>query len=186
MPKLPYILAITCYLLIPAVTILGGMLFNSINPEIAAGHPNYERNFRLLELAKNLSLLAALLVSMGLWFLTCFFSVKSKKQSYGWLFLAMLGPFGFIILNMLGDEAPARGDMYQAFVGKLRMYRRVAHELCIFVVVWVLAYQTMVLKRKFMIMYEAATTGTSTAQIINRQNASSGMWHSVKGLKSCI
>jgi hypothetical protein len=43
------------------------------------------------------------------------------------------------------------------------------------VVVWVGAYQTMVVKRDLMIMYEAATTGTFTAQIINQQNASSGM-----------
>jgi hypothetical protein len=34
----------------------------------------------------------------------------------------------------------------------------------------------MVLKRDLMIMYEAATTGASTAQIIDRQNASSGMY----------
>jgi hypothetical protein len=44
------------------------------------------------------------------------------------------------------------------------------------VVVWVGAYQAMVLKRELMIMYEAATTGTSRAQIINQQIASSGMW----------
>lgn len=34
----------------------------------------------------------------------------------------------------------------------------------------------MVLKRDLMIMYEAATTETSTAQIINQEKASSGMW----------
>ena len=52
-------------------------------------------------------------------------------------------------------------------------------------VVWVGAYQTMVLKRDLMIMYEAATTGTSTAQIINQQNASSGMWAFSEGLEVC-
>jgi hypothetical protein len=152
------------------------MSINSINPEIAAGHANYERNYRLLTLAKNLSMLAVLLVIMGLWFLTCFFLVKSKKRSYGWLPLAMLGPFGLIILTMLSDNAPASGDLYQQFVGKLKIYLRVAYELSFFVVVWVGAYQAMVLKRDLMIMYEAATTGISTAQIINQQNASSGMW----------
>jgi len=90
--KRPYVLAIVSFLTIPAVTVLAGMLINSINPEIAAGHANYERNYRLLSLAKNLSMLAVLLVIMGLWFLTCFFLVKSKKRSYGWLPLAMLGP----------------------------------------------------------------------------------------------
>jgi cell division protein FtsX len=65
---------------------------------------------------------------------------------------------------------------YQQFVGKLKIYLRVAYELSFFVVVWVGAYQAMVLKRDLMIMYEAAAIGTSTAQIINQQNASSGMW----------
>jgi hypothetical protein len=173
--KRPYVLAIVSFLMIPVTTVLGGLLINSIDPEIAAGHANYERNYRLLSLAKNLFMLALLVVIMGLWFLTCFFLVKSKKRSYGWLPLAMLGPFGLIILTVLSDNAPAPGDLYQQFVGKLKIYLRVSYELGFFVVVWVGAYQAMVLKRDLMIMYEAAATGTS-AQIINQQNASSGMW----------
>jgi hypothetical protein len=174
--KKDYVLAVVSFLLIPAVVVAGGMLINFINPEIAAGYPNYERNFRLLDLAKKFSMLAVLLVSMGLWFLTCFFLVKSKQQSYVWLVLAMLGPVGFIILTMLRDKAPALGDLHQQFVGKLKLYLRVAYELCFFALVWVVAYQSMVLKRDLMIMYEAAATGISTAQIIDQQNASSGMW----------
>jgi hypothetical protein len=181
--KRPYVLAIVSFLMIPAVTVLAGRLINSINPEIAARFPNYERNFRLLSLAKILSMLAVLLVIIGLWFLTCFFLIKSRKRSYRWLPLAMLGPFGLIILTMLGDNAPAPGDLYQQFVGKLKAYLRVAYELSFFVVVWVGAYQIMVLKRDLMIMYEAATTGVSTAQIINLQNASSGMWAFSEGLE---
>jgi VIT1/CCC1 family predicted Fe2+/Mn2+ transporter len=34
-----------------------------------------------------------------------------------------------------------------------------------------------------MIIYEAATTGTSTAQIIDQRNASSGMWAFSEGLE---
>ena len=64
--KKHYILAAVSFLLIPAVAVLGAMLVNSINPEIAAGHSSYERNYRLLSLAKNLSMLALLLVVMGL------------------------------------------------------------------------------------------------------------------------
>jgi hypothetical protein len=45
----------------------------------------------------------------------------------------------------------------------------------------VLAYQAMVLKRTLMIAYEAATTGVSTAQIINLQDASGGMWAFAEG-----
>jgi hypothetical protein len=44
-----------------------------------------------------------------------------------------------------------------------------------------LAYQAMVLKRNLMIQYESATTGISTAQIIDRQTASSGMWAFAEG-----
>jgi hypothetical protein len=57
----------------------------------------------------------------------------------------------------------------------------VGYEVCTFVVIWLLAYQAMVLKRNLMIMYESATTGISTAQIIDLQNASSGMWAFAEG-----
>ena len=60
--KRPYVLALVFFLMIPAVTVLGGLLINSIDPEIAAGHPNYERNFRLLSLVKTLAMLAGSLV----------------------------------------------------------------------------------------------------------------------------
>jgi len=90
MAKRNYLLGVVSLLLIPAVVLLGSTLSNSINPEIAAGHPNYERNYRLLDLAKSLSLLTTLLISMALWFLTGFFLLKSKKQSYRWLPLAVL------------------------------------------------------------------------------------------------
>ena len=44
--------ALVLLLLIPLVLRLGGMLFSLINPEIAAGHPNYVRNYHLLNLVK--------------------------------------------------------------------------------------------------------------------------------------
>ncbi|HET9130318.1 MAG TPA: hypothetical protein VFO86_05180, partial [Terriglobia bacterium] len=67
-------------------------------------------------------------------------------------------------------------DLYQRFVGGLKIYIRVAYELGFFVIVWVAAYQLMVLKRNLMILRQAAATGVSTDQIIALQNASSGMW----------
>ncbi|HZR58994.1 MAG TPA: hypothetical protein VFA74_19150 [Terriglobales bacterium] len=48
-------------------------------------------------------------------------------------------------------------------------------------VIWLLAYQAMVLKRVLTIQYQSATTGISTAQIIGLQNASSGMWAFAEG-----
>lgn len=181
--KRPYVLAIVSFLTIPAVFVPAMMLVNFIDPEIALGTSNYERNFRLLSLVKQLSMLAVSLVAMALWFLSCLFLIKSKNRSYGWLPLAMLGPFGLIILTMLSDTAPAPGDLYQQFVGKLKIYLRIAYELIFFVVVWVGAFQAMVLKRDLMILYESATTGVSTAQIIDLQNASSGMYAFSEGLE---
>src|ERR1044071_2255263 len=121
-------------------------------------------------------MLAVVIVVMGLWLLTCFFLLKSKKRSYGWLSLAVFGPFGLMILTMLHDNAPAPGDLYQRFLDRLKIYLRVAYELSFFVLVWVGAYQAMVLKRDFMILRQSAATGVPTAQIIAQQNASSGMW----------
>jgi hypothetical protein len=174
--KKDYGLAVVSFLLIPAVVVAGGMLIISINPEIAAGYPNYTRNFWLLDLTKKFFMLAVFLASVGLWFLTCFFLVKSKQQSYVWLVLAMLGPFGFIILTMLRDKTPAFGDLHQQFVGRLKLYLRVAYELCFFMLVWVVAYQSMVLKRNLSILYEAVATGMSMTQIIDQRDASGGMW----------
>ena len=77
--KKPYVLAIVSILSIPVATVLGGMLFSFINPEIASGHPNYERNYRLLALARMLAIRASWLVNMGLGLLCCYFLVKSKK-----------------------------------------------------------------------------------------------------------
>ena len=51
MPKRQYILAVVCYLLIPAVVIASGVLFRLIDPEMARGSADYVRNYRLLELA---------------------------------------------------------------------------------------------------------------------------------------
>jgi hypothetical protein len=181
--KSPYLLAIASFLLIPVVLVLAGIFFASINPEIAAGHPNYERNYRLMELVKHLSMLAALLAGISLWFLTCFFLLQAKQQSYWWMLLGLLGWVGFIILTILTDNAPAPRDLYLRFLRKLRTYPRLTYEVIFFVVVWVVAYETMILKRDLMIIYEAATTGTSAAQIISLQNASSGMWAFREGLE---
>src|SRR5262245_61632465 len=166
MLKRPYVLAIVSFLIIPAATVLGGLLINSIDPEIAVRTANYERNFWLLTLVKNLLMLAGFVVVTSLWFLACFFLIKAKNRSYGWLPLAIFGPFGLIILTLLRDNAPAPGDLYQQFVGKLKIYLRAAYELVFFVIAWIAAFQVMVLKRDLMIMYQSAVTGVSRQQII--------------------
>ena len=171
-------IAIVLLLLIPVVVILGGMAFSLINPEIAAGHPNYARNFHLLTLLKTASFLASGVLIVTLWLLACFLVIRSKDRSWLWLFLAALGPFGFAILVMLNDKAAvtADTDRHTRFVRSLNWFLRLGYELCRFVIIWLLAFEAMVLKRNLMILYQSATTGLSTAQIIDRQNASSGMW----------
>jgi hypothetical protein len=49
------------------------MLATFIDPESAARTSNYERNFQLVSLVKQLCMLAVSIVTMGLWFLACFF-----------------------------------------------------------------------------------------------------------------
>lgn len=175
------VVAFVLLLLIPLVLKLGGMLFSLINPEIAAGHPNYVHNYHLLSLLKITSFWASVAGVAVLWLLVCLMVIRSKKRSNLWLFLAALGPFGFAVLAMLNDREPAETDWYARFVRNLNGFVRVGYELCTFVIVWVLAYEAMVLKRNLMIMYESASTGMSTAQIIDRQNASSGMWAFAEG-----
>jgi hypothetical protein len=189
MIKKQWVVALVLLLLIPLVLVLGGMLFSLINPEIAAGHPNYVRNFHLLNLLKKTVMWATTAGALVLWLLVCLQVIRAKKRSSSWLILAALGPFGLAVLAMLNDLATtndretAETDRYTRFVRNLNGFVRVGYELCIFVIVWVLAYQGMVLKRALMIRYEAATTGSSIAQVVDLHNASGGMWAFAEGME---
>jgi hypothetical protein len=183
MMKKQTVIALVLVLLIPVVLVVGGMLFSLINPEIAAGHPNYVRNYHILSLVKHASFFATLAVAGILWLLACFLIVRSKERSSWWLFLAALGPWGFAILARLKDRTSGETDRYERFVRRLNWVVRAGYEVCTFVTIWLLAYEAMVLKRNLMILYESATTGVSTAQIIATQNASSGMWAFGEGME---
>jgi hypothetical protein len=177
------VVAFILLLLIPVVLMLGGLLFSLINPEIAAGHPNYARNFQLLSLAKNMTMWAAAAAVAVLWLIACFLVIRSKQRSPLWLFFAALGPIGFAILATLNDKTHSEVDRHARFVHSLNIFVRVGYEVCRFVIIWLLAYQAMVLKRNLMVMYQSATTGISIAQIIDQQNASSGMWAFAEGME---
>lgn len=168
--------ALVLFLLIPVVLLLGGALFSLINPEIAASHPNYPRNFHLLMMLKVSAFLGAAAIAAVLWLLVCLLVIRSKKRSWFWIFLAALGPIGFAIIAMLNDSDASQPDIYTRFLRRMRWYIRVPYELCLFAVVWSLAWELMLLKRNLMIWIQAAATGASTAQIISIQNTSSGMW----------
>ncbi len=183
MMKKQLVVALVLLLLIPVVSALAGLVFSLINPEIAAGHPNYVRNFHLLSLLKMICLWGSEAVVAALWLLVCLMVIRSKGRSNLWLLLAALGPFGLAVLAMLNDRAPLETDRYSRFVRNLNWLMRAGYELCTFVIFWVLAYQAMVLQRVLVVKYEAATTGVSTAQIIDLQNASGGMWAFAEGME---
>ncbi len=170
-------------MLIPVVSMLGGRLFSLINPEIAAGHPNYARNYHLLNLLKLSTIFGSVAVVAILWLLVCFLVIRSKERSLWWMFVAVLGPIGLAILAVLNDKDSAETDRYTRIVRKMNGFVRVGYEVCRFALIWELAYEAMVLKRNLMIMYQSATTGVSAAQIIDIQNASSGMWAFGEGME---
>jgi hypothetical protein len=173
--------ALVVLLLIPVVLMAGGMLFSLINPEIAAGHPNYVRNYHYLNLVKIAMAMGSAAIAAILWLVACLLVIRSKERSSWWLFLAALGPFGFAILATLNERASTKTDRYTEFVRSLNVFARVGYEACTFVIIWALAYQAMVVKRNLMILYQSATSGISAAQIITQQNASSGMWAFAEG-----
>ena len=183
MPKRHYAIALACYLSIPAVLIAGAGLFRLIDPELARGHADYVRDYRMLELARQGALMAAAGLALVLWASTCYLVLKSRQRSLRWLSLAAAGPFGFMFIAMLEDRSPAPDDLYQQFIRKLKMYWRVPLEIALFVSVWFLAYESVVLKRELMISFESFSTGTPATTIIARQTASSGMWAAGEGLE---
>ena len=77
---------------------------------------------------------------------------------------------------MLEDRSPAPDDRYQQFIRKLKIYWRVPLEAAVFVAVFFLAYEIVVLMRELMISYQSFSTGTPAATIIAQQGPSGGMW----------
>ncbi len=181
--KMYSVLAIAAFLLIPVTTVLGGILFVIIDPDIALRHPNYVRNSTILTVLRHVAMFSTFGSIVVLWFLTCFFLVKSKLQSYVWVALGVLGPIGFIILTTLRDRAPALGDFYQRFVGGMRLYLRIPYELAFFYIVWEVSYDVIVFKRNLMIIHQSIVTGVPIDKIIEEQSASSGMWAFGEGLE---
>ena len=176
MIKKQTLVALILLLLIPAVTVGAGLLFSLIDPEKAAGYPDYARNWHLLNSLKMGVMYGSFLLILGLYVLGCFLVIRSKQQSRFWLLLAPLGPLGFAVMSVLNDRAPSATDRYTRFVRGLNVWLRIGYELVSFVAIWIVGEQIMVLKRNLMIWYQSATTGVSTAQIIAIQDASSGMW----------
>lgn len=179
--KKQMILALVLLLLIPVVVMAGGFLASLINPEIAARHANYARNFHLLMLAKAILFLGGVAIAGILWLLVCFLVIRSKERSLWWLGCAVLGPLGFAVLAVLDDRAPLEGDRYARFVRSLNRFVRAGYEALTFFAIWWIAYELMVALRNLLILSQSVMTGVSTAETIAQQNASSGMWAFTEG-----
>jgi len=176
LPKRLYLLALVCYLSIPAVVICGAGVFQLIDPEMARGRATYVRDYQVLNLARIGVLWAAAGLAGVLWVACCYLVLTSRHRSLRWLSLAAAGPLGFSVIATLEDRSPAPGDLYQRVITKLKTYWRVPLELAVFIGVWVLAYRAVVLERELLIKLESFRTGTPIATIVAQQAASSGMW----------
>ena len=184
MPRRHYVMAVACYLAIPAVVIAGFGLSRLIDPEMARATTDYARNFRLLQMVATGALMATAGLALLLWIFTCYLVIKSRQRSPLWLLLAAGGPFGFMFISMLADRSPAPHDLYQQFIRKLKMYWRIPLEVIVFVSAWLLAYQCVMLKRDLLNSFESFSTGTPVEMIVARQTASSGMYAFGEGLES--
>jgi hypothetical protein len=179
-----YVMALACYLAIPVLMITGVALSRLIDPEMARYSADYARNFRLLELAATGALMATTGLALLLWLISYYLVLKSRHRSVLWLPVAAAGPVGFMFVTMLVDRAPAPGDLYQQFIGKLKLYWRIPLEIALFISAWILAYQCVALKRELLIRFESFSTGTPVETIIDRQTASSGMYAFGEGLET--
>jgi hypothetical protein len=184
MVKRAYVLALACYVSIPAVVICGVGLFVVIDPEMARGHADYARDWQLLNLARLGVLWVAGGLALVLWTSCCYLVLRSRQRSLRWLSLAAAGPFGFSVIATLEDRSPAPGDLYQQVIRNLKTYWRIPLEITVFVSVWFLACASVFVKREVMIALESLTTGTSVSAIIAQQTASSGMWAAGEGLEA--
>ena len=183
MPKRAYIQALVCYLAIPAVVIASGVLFRLIDPEMARGTADYVRNYHIFELLRTGTVWSAMALVVVLWTACCFLVLESRQRALPWLVLAAGGPLGFTFIAMLADKAPLPEDLYQHFLKSLKIYWRLALEIAMFVAVWTLAYEAVMLKHDLMVAFESFRTGTPVAAIIAEQNASGGMWAFSEGLQ---
>ncbi len=168
--------ALLVFLLIPVIVVGGGMLVVAIDPEKLAGHANYARNFHLLQFGKSALMLGVLGTVVVAWFVTCLLLLAAKNRPLPWLLLGLLGPFGMAVLASLRDLSPEPAGLYERLLRKLNIFVRIAYEIGFFFLGWSVAWQMMIIKREGMIAYQSAITGLTRQQILDEQNASSGMW----------
>jgi hypothetical protein len=72
--------SVLALLLIPVAAMLAASIFGAINPELAAGHSHYARNYALLEHLRNEVPLAAVFLLGTLWLLTCILKITHRAD----------------------------------------------------------------------------------------------------------
>jgi hypothetical protein len=171
-----HVWAAVVFLMIPLIWLAGGALTAAIDPDKLAGHANYVRNFRLLELARGGVMLAMFGAVVIAWFVSCLLLIKSKHRTYRWLPLALLGPIGLAVLASLRNLGPEPPDLYERLNRRLNWFFRAAYEIAFFMLVWTLSWQLMSFKHEAMICLHSAMTGMSRNQVLEQQNDQSAMW----------
>jgi hypothetical protein len=177
-----YGLSMGALLAIPVTAVLGVRLFLLIDPELARGRPNYVLYFALLDHVRRGVWLLTLLAVCVLWLLCCAWLLRARGRPLGWLWLALLGPFGFAGMFALTDRtAPASGATSGTGArGRLAYYARklwrVLFEVLRFTVLWFVALQLVQWFDDATAWLEACRRGVPLAQVLAERDASSGMW----------
>ena len=174
--KRTYLWVGICLALIPVVLIGAVVVHGMIDPEIAARHANYERNYRLLESIRSAVFHGALLVMLALWFAACVFLARTKDRSVLWATFGVLGPLGFAVIAALRSRAGQPEGPYQSFIARLGTATHIAFELLLFVAIVSLSIAAVSLHEDVMIAWAAHAQGVSVEEIVRERDASSGMY----------
>jgi len=165
-----------CLGLMPLVLIAGVAVHGMIDPEMAARHANYERNYRLLETLRSAVLNGAFLLMLSLWFAACILMLKAKGRSVVWAVLGMLGPLGLAFIAALKSRERDPADAYRNFVAKLGIFLRIGYEALLFAGIFALAAVAVSLHEELTIAWASHVQHVPVEQILRERDASSGMY----------
>jgi hypothetical protein len=172
-----YALSVSAVLLIPVITVAEGWAFAALDPERAAGHPDYAHNFALREQLRSAALFGSLALECVLFFFACWWLLRAKSRTPGWMAWALVGAPGFAVIASLRDLAPLRPqDHYERLLARVPLPLRVLYEAGRFFVFWFAAMSFVTVWGYASALLEAAERGLTLTQLMAERDASSGMW----------
>jgi hypothetical protein len=164
-------------LLIPVIALADGWLIAALDPERAAGHPDYAHNFALRQQLRTATLVGSLALECALFLIACFWLLRAKSRTQGWLAWALLGAPGFAVIASLPDRGPlSPRDFYERQLARLPPLVRGLYEIGRFFVFWFAALSFVAAFEFATALLEAAQRGMTLAQLMAERDASSGMW----------